>query len=123
MTRDPKLDLREARAARTRARALSPVRILFQVLLLPVAAAGMTVSIYVAFSPFEREDALRHLASMHGCETAAKLGLANMRAGEVGYHKRIDPDQNGIACEDAVVASVQAAPAQESTGGAKFVRP
>ena len=128
---DRKPSRREARAARTRAKALSPVRILIQVLLLPLVTLSVTVSIYVRTSPYDRDGALRHLAALSGCDTAAAMGLAPAFEGGIGYHKRNDPDGDGIACEDAKqVVSIPDDPAyaapvapEQTAGGAKFLRP
>jgi len=131
---------RERRARATLAHALSPARILTQVLLVPIVTIAMTVSIYIRTSPYERVDALRHLAAMAGCDTARSMGLAPAFKGEIGYHKRNDADGNGIACEDSrnplagIVARTLSAlpePAQydgaansvRMDGGAKFVKP
>ena len=127
---------RELRAMRTRAQALSPLRILSQVLLVPVVTIAMTVSIYTRISPYERTDALRHLAALAGCDTAASMGLAPAFEGGLGYHVRNDPDGNGIACESAAFAARPAAPVPPAAtrapvsderanvrGGAKFIRP
>ena len=120
---------REARAARTRAQALSPTRILLQVLFLPVAITAITISVFVRTSPYERQDALRHLAAMTGCDTAEAMGLAPAFEGELGYHKRNDPDGDGVACGDqpaakAVVSAATETPADAvRISGAKFLRP
>ncbi len=126
---------RQLRAARTRARALSPVRILRLLLAVPVVAAGLTVSIYIRTSPYEPPDALRHLIALSGCSAAVKVGVAPAYAGELGYHLRNDPDGDGVACgsEVAGVATFQFEPAQKpvvngsqpvrAVGGAKFLRP
>jgi hypothetical protein len=86
LCRDPKLDRREARAARTRAIAFSPGRILLRLALVPVTTLAVTVSIFTATSPFEREDSLRHLVALGGCEAAQTVGLVHMVEGAVGYH-------------------------------------
>ncbi len=131
---------RERRARATFAHALSPTRILGQVLLVPVVTIALTVSIYVRTSPYERPDALRHLAAMAGCDTARSMGLAPAFEGEIGYHKRNDADGNGIACETArnplagiVARTLSALPVPDERGyeprdlrmdgGAKFVKP
>ena len=129
---------RERRAQATRAQALSPTRILTQVLLVPIVTIAMTVSIYVRTSPYERTDALRHLAAMAGCDTAHSMGLAPAITGAIGYHKRNDADGNGIACETAQrpITAIAARVSPHATqpterledgpriaSGAKFIRP
>ena len=124
---------RERRALKTRRRALSPVRILVRVALIPVLAVGLTVSIYIRTSPYEPPDAMRHLLAMAGCDTAARLGLAPAYAGELGYHTRNDPDADGVACgasaaEFGVTSRIVTVPdgaavAPRMSGGAKFVKP
>ena len=130
--RSDRAERRARRADRTRAQALSPVRILTQLLFLPVAVVAITISVYIRTSPYERTDALRHLAAMAGCDTAASMGLAPARAGELGYHARNDPDGDGVACGTArgpgptLADWAAAAPpdtAGRSAGGAKFLKP
>jgi hypothetical protein len=36
------------------------------------------------------------------CDVARARGIAPMRRGEPGYHRRLDADNNGIACEPLV---------------------
>ena len=128
---------RQIRAARTRARALSPVRILVQLLLVPVVTVALTVSIYIRTSPYEAPDALRHLLAMGGCDVAAKLNLVPNYRGEVGYHARNDADGDGVACGSAIASVAPQAPARPAElapvqpvqsvssriSGAKFLRP
>ncbi len=124
---------REARAARTRAEALSPVRILARVMFLPVVVAALTLSIYIRTSPYEKTDALRHLAALAGCDTAASMGLAPAFEGGLGYHARNDPDRDGIACGAAapsrhagmrpLTPAMPDAPPARMPGGAKFLSP
>jgi len=121
---------RDARADRTRAQALSPVRIAIRLALAPVTAVGVAMSIYVAASPYEEQDALRHLIAMTGCDAAEVLGVAPAQAGNLGYHARNDRNGNGISCEDPldaylVSAEQTAVQAVERAGalGAKFLRP
>jgi len=142
--RAPALSRRDIRAMRTRAQALSPVRILIQVLLLPVVTLAVTISIYTRTSPYERVDALRHLAAMAGCDTAQAMDLAPAFKGQIGYHARNDPDGDGIACGSVVVAAAQpvmpafaipsatradveprasGTPATNTITGAKFIKP
>lgn len=124
----PKPSRRIARADRTRAHALSPIRILLRVVFLPVAVLGITASVYIRTSPFSQEDALRHLIAMAGCQTATQIDVAGARLGEPGYHARHDPDGDGIACaaplSDRVSSEQSARPVRASTdNGAKFLRP
>jgi len=124
---------RQRRATRTRERALSPVRILLNLMLVPVVAAIMTASIFMQTSPFGDTDALRHLISLAGCDAAMKVQVAPAALGQPGYHKRNDPDGNGVACDEGLeIAYVAPAMPQEPMtpaveqriiGGAKFVRP
>ena len=131
------LTRRQMRAARTRARALSPVRILVQLLLVPIVTVALTVSIYIRTSPYEAPDALRHLLAMGGCDVAARLNLVPSYRGEVGYHTRNDVDGDGVACGSALASiaphmparPAQLAPVQpvqpvsSRISGAKFLRP
>ena len=96
---DQRTARRAARADATQRQALSPVRIITSVLLVPVVAGGMTMSIFIRTSPFEREDALRHLVAMTGCSAATKVGVAGAARGEPGYHERHDVNRDGIACD------------------------
>lgn len=121
---------RELRAMRTRAQALSPLRIMSQVLLVPVVTLALSVSIYTRISPYERTDALRHLAALAGCDTAASMGLAPAFEGGLGYHARNDPDGDGVACAAQDRAARPAATSglapevpKYVRGGAKFLRP
>jgi len=122
------LSRRERRAARTRRHALSPLRILLSLAMVPVVAAGLTASIYIRTSPFPPQDALRHLIALSGCQAAARVGVPNAHTGEPGYHARYDTDGNGVACENDTriaayeKASGDAAPLRNA-GGAKFLRP
>lgn len=122
---------RYERADRTRREALSPSRILLSIVTVPVLTVGLTVSIFVMTSDYDRRDALRHLIALAGCEPAAKIGMTDMTRGEVGYHPRNDPDGDGLSCDTgraaldtagwagAAVAMETAPPAP----GARFVRP
>lgn len=119
---------REKRADATRAQALSPVRILTSVLLVPVVTGALTVSIYIRTSPFEREDALRHLIALSGCSAALKFGVPHAARGEPGYHARNDTNHDGIACNENDPAfpgmeTVDRSTPLRNAGGAKFLRP
>ena len=128
------LSRRQIRAARTRARALSPVRILIQLALVPVVTVALTITIYIRTSPYDPPDALRHLLAMGGCEVAANLNLVPSFRGELGYHDRNDPDQDGVACgtnlaeiapdQPDILPPVSEDNAQTpGISGAKFLRP
>lgn len=126
---------RKARAARTRAHALSPLRILMRVLALPGLSLAVAVSVYVRTSPHDPQLALRHLVARAGCDAARSVGLAPAQEGEAGYHSRNDADGDGVACEPTptrtVAAQVNQGPIEQGrseaktryVGGAKFVRP
>ena len=128
------LTRREIRAARTRAKAISPARILVQILLVPVVTCALTVTIYIRTSPYEPPDALRHLLAMGGCEVVTKLNLAPTFRGELGYHARNDPDQDGVACGNNLAEvspnqTIEVPPTDDASSqplgisGAKFLRP
>lgn len=133
MRHDIPLDKRTLRADRTRAIALSPARILLRLAMVPVTTVALTVSIFVATSPYEQEDSLRHLIAMAGCDAAGRLGMANIAVGAPGYHASNDTDGNGIACEDPVATFTAAPPPEQTPGqiaaealntlGAKFLKP
>lgn len=126
---------REIRAARTRARALSPARILMSLLSLPIVAGGVGVSLYVRTSPYEAPDALAHLVARTGCDAARSIGLAPAFRGELGYHAKNDSDGDGVACErvgfdarqvqDVAISppTPQPGSSMRIVGGAKFVKP
>lgn len=129
---------REIRAARTRAEALSPVRIMVRLLTLPLLALSVALSIYVRTSDYEPRDAIAHLVARGGCDAARSIGLAPSYRGGLGYHARNDMDGDGVACDgteilpvEVVENSTNSVPVaiQDSfvrthmTGGAKFVRP
>jgi len=133
---DPDPSRRERRAARTRAQALSPGRIVMALLSLPLVAGGVAVSLYIRTSPYEPPLALAHLVARAGCDAAATVGLAPAYRGGPGYHARNDADGDGVACE---IAGFAAEPVQDvaysappvdtpdtpkrMVGGAKFVKP
>ncbi|MDF0603802.1 excalibur calcium-binding domain-containing protein [Psychromarinibacter sp. C21-152] len=127
--KDRRRAARLARAEETRRRALSPVRILLQIAAIPLVAAAVAVPLYLRTSDYPPMDAIRHLAALAGCEQAAAVGLAPAREGGLGYHRRNDPDGDGVACGTAhAAASAPARPADPEapsrmTGGAKFLRP
>ncbi|SEJ90837.1 Excalibur calcium-binding domain-containing protein [Cribrihabitans marinus] len=122
---------RRRRAERTRARALSPVRLVWLLFSLPLIAGSVAVSVYLRTSPYPRAQAMQHLVARAGCEAAARVGVRYARKGQPGYHARNDPDGDGVACGSAPAARTAASaapeppsgPATRQVGGAKFVRP
>ncbi|MCF6233812.1 MAG: excalibur calcium-binding domain-containing protein [Rhodobacteraceae bacterium] len=129
---------REIRAARTRAEALSPVRIMVRLLTLPLVALSVALSMYVRTSDYDPPEALAHLVARGGCDAARSVGLAVSYRGGLGYHARNDADGNGVACDSAEVLPVavvensvitEPVAIQDTfartrmTGGAKFVKP
>lgn len=129
---------RELRAARTRAKALSPVRIIFSLLTLPLLALSVAVSIYIRTSDYDPPEAIAHLVARGGCDVARSIGLAPSHRGGLGYHARNDADGDGVACDgtevllvEVVEKSVISEPVAiqntsarvRMTGGAKFVKP
>lgn len=112
----------------TRARALSPLRILSLLMALPIMAGGVALSVYVRTSPYDPALAVRHLAALAGCDAAQAMALAPARRGEPGYHARNDADGDGVACGPRTAAAFTSAPevpqpGGRMAGGAKFVRP
>lgn len=133
----------------TRRRALSPVRILTQLVAIPGIALAVGVSIVIRTSDHAPIDALRELVALAGCGAAAAVNLAPAGKGRLGYHARNDRDGDGVACNEGLamappptfhpgtIASMnesgaRPAPAPVSapdnsaprmTGGAKFLRP
>ncbi len=134
---DSRAHRRAQRAEATRRKALSPVRILLALLLMPFAASALTVSIFIRTSDFPANDALRHLVALAGCPAAGAVGVAPARQGEPGYHQRYDLDGDGVSCGSALAGAPVAAGASIPSdapvgpghgrvrieGGAKFVRP
>ncbi|MDP5219322.1 excalibur calcium-binding domain-containing protein [Ruegeria sp. 2205SS24-7] len=131
---------REKRAAATRAKALSPARIVALIASLPLVMCSTALGVYIRTSPYPAEQALQHLVAMAGCEAAAKVGVFEVREGMAGYHASNDHDGNGVACEvqsntaslvgaeETVQAARVSAPAagnteRRSIGNAKFIRP
>ncbi|MBO9445505.1 excalibur calcium-binding domain-containing protein [Ruegeria sp. R14_0] len=127
---------RHRRADAQRRRALSPVRIILMLLMLPATTAAIAVGVYLRTSEFESHEALLHLIAMVSCDTAGSLVPGPYREGEPGYHARNDLDGDGVACGTIapVAATPQSAEAPQSPqpaeaqqsrqlGTAKFVRP
>ncbi|WP_241481044.1 excalibur calcium-binding domain-containing protein [Ruegeria sp. ANG-S4] len=122
---------RHRRADEQRRRALSPVRILIMVLALPLTTGIIALGTYFRATDRERPEAVLHLVALAGCDATRAMGFGAFHEGDAGYHKRNDPDGNGIACETAapvmkasptVLPSTEA-PKQRMVGNAKFVRP
>lgn len=80
------------------AAAFSPQRIIGHLFAIPVVAATVAAAILMVASPYPPRDALNHVLALSGCETAGALGVAGARQGMPGYHARLDPDGDGIAC-------------------------
>ncbi|MFY2823563.1 excalibur calcium-binding domain-containing protein [Ruegeria sp. MALMAid1280] len=126
----PKVSRRQKRADALRKRALSPVRILIMVLMLPLTILSIVVAVYLRISDFEREQALIHLIALAGCDAVETVVPGPFLAGGPGYHPRNDPDGDGVACETIAPTPVSGAVPQQTgtrpsrtVGTAKFVRP
>ena len=127
---DPGTSGRIKRAEALRKRALSPVRILIMILMLPVTTLGIAVGVYLRTSEFEREEAVIHLIAMAGCKSVESIVPGPFFAGEPGYHARNDPDGDGVACGTVSLPPAQETPPQQAetpsrraVGNSKFVRP
>nr|WP_108860161.1 MULTISPECIES: excalibur calcium-binding domain-containing protein [Ruegeria] len=124
---------RHRRADALRRRALSPVRIIFMILMLPATTAAIAVGVFLRTSEFESPDALLHLVALAGCQAAEALVPGPYWDGEPGYHARNDTDGDGVACgatapqfatpQPAADPQPAAAAPQRQVGTAKFVRP
>ena len=68
-------------------------------------------------SPFPPVDTARHWLSVTGCPVARQIGTAPAKAGEPGYHARLDTNGNGIACEPDLSRELKGG------GAARFLRP
>ncbi|MTI03165.1 excalibur calcium-binding domain-containing protein [Roseibium sp. RKSG952] len=136
----PRPSRRQQRAEAVRRKALSPLRIFMMVLALPITTATIALGVYLRTTDYEHAEAVIHLVALAGCDAAHALGMGAVREGQPGYHKRNDPDGDGVACGTFVVenptavipapvpssapAPAQAeAPAQRRVGNAKFVKP
>lgn len=126
----PSLSRRQRRAEALRRQALSPVRILIMVLALPLTTALVGAGVFLRASDYEPNEAVIHLIALAGCDAAHAVGFGPFRKGQRGYHKRNDPDGDGVACETTRPTVVQHAgprhtetPKERSVGTAKFVRP
>ncbi|WP_254446006.1 excalibur calcium-binding domain-containing protein [Ruegeria sp. HKCCD7255] len=125
---------RHAKAERLRKKALSPLRILLMIVALPLTTAMLVLAIYPRATSFERHEAIIHLVAMAGCDAVAAIGFGHFREGEPGYHKKYDPDGDGVSCPSVFHAQVPLtaealkpvstqAPAPRSVGSAKFITP
>ncbi len=65
------------------------------------------VAIFSMQSPWPIQTDLRHLAASLHCSAADLLDLRQAQIGQPGYHPRLDPDGNGIACDIAPVEIAQ----------------
>ncbi|WP_170430438.1 excalibur calcium-binding domain-containing protein [Ruegeria arenilitoris] len=126
----PKVSRRQKRADALRKRALSPVRILIMVLMLPLTILSIVVAVFLRTSGYEREEALIHLIALAGCDAVETIVPGPFLAGGPGYHPRNDPDGDGVACETLSGTPVSGAVPQRTgtrpsrtVGTAKFVRP
>ncbi|SMO55994.1 excalibur calcium-binding domain-containing protein [Ruegeria faecimaris] len=120
---DPKSAKRVQRAEALRRRALSPVRILLMVLMLPLTTGIIALSVWLRTSEFERDEAVLHLVALAGCGAALSVLPGPFLEGEPGYHLQNDPDQDGVACGVIAPNAEQSAAPQKRVGNAKFVRP
>ncbi|MDJ0826888.1 MAG: excalibur calcium-binding domain-containing protein [Rhodobacter sp.] len=69
-----------------------------------LAYAVATAGLFAYQSPWPLKLDLRHLAATTHCEAARLVELPNAKKGAPGYHRRHDPDGNGIACDTPVAA-------------------
>lgn len=134
----PRLTRRQRRADALRRRALSPLRILFMVLALPLTTGMIAIGVYLRVSEFERHEAVIHLVALAGCDAVGMLGFGPFREGGPGYHKRNDPDGDGVACGSIGLQQPRnvampgntpsnpqniQTPKQRTVGTAKFLKP
>ncbi|CUK01686.1 hypothetical protein RUE5091_02281 [Ruegeria denitrificans] len=126
----PKVSRRQKRADALRKRALSPVRIILMVLMLPLTTMAIAVGVYLRTSEFKHEEALVHLIALAGCGAVETIVSGPFIEGRPGYHPRNDPDGDGVACDirrpaagQSAVSQTAETPRSRSVGNAKFVRP
>lgn len=75
-----------------------------------VTAVGFVVGFVTIFSvqsPWSIETDLRHLAGSLHCSAAEYLDVTQAQSGSPGYHPRLDPDRNGITCDNGSVEVAQ----------------
>ncbi|WP_245709743.1 excalibur calcium-binding domain-containing protein [Ruegeria halocynthiae] len=134
----PRLTRRQRRADALRRQALSPLRILLMVLALPLTTGMIAIGVYLRISDFERHEAVIHLVALAGCDTVQRIVQGPFFEGRPGYHKRNDPDGDGVACGSpglqkprnvampggarSAPQSVEA-PKERTVGTAKFLKP
>lgn len=135
-TPGPRLTRRQRRAEAVRRKALSPIRILMMVLALPLTTGMIAIGVYIRVSDYDRPEAVVHLVAMAGCDVVQKLVPGPFYEGGPGYHKRNDPDGDGVACGPSAPRSVSTfaqqaptitpeveAPKERTVGTAKFLKP
>lgn len=122
--------LRHRRADRSRKKALSPWRIGFSILALPLTTGMIAAALFLRVSEYDRHEATVHLIALAGCDAAWAMGLGPFRAGQAGYHPRYDTDGDGVSCVVLPAESAEPPPRTEAVrnteravGGAKFIRP
>ncbi len=135
----PRLTRRQRKADALRRQALSPLRILLMVLALPITTGMIAIGVYLRVSDYERHEAVVHLVALAGCDAVGMLGFGPFREGGPGYHKRNDPDGDGVACgsfalqqqrnvampgrnTESTSQSIEP-PKQRTVGTAKFLKP
>lgn len=125
----PRLIRRRRRAEALRRKALSPIRILTMILALPLTTGLIAVGVYLRVSEYERPQAVVHLVALAGCDVVQRLVTGPFRKGEPGYHKRNDPDGDGVACGSLPTRRAADLPRagdphnQRTVGSAKFLKP
>lgn len=127
---NPRSNRRHQRADAARRHALSPMRIFFMVLILPLTIGLMAASIFLRISEYEKDEALIHLIALAGCKATQAVGAGPFRKGQPGYHARYDIDNDGVSCETIGPSHATYTLPQQggsepirSVGNAKFVRP
>lgn len=99
------------------------------VLALPLTTGIIAIGTYMRASDKDRPEAVLHLVALAGCDATRALGFGAFREGEAGYHKRNDPDGDGVACGSAAprptwtASQGVQAPKQRTVGTAKFLKP
>ncbi len=135
---NPRMTRRQRRADEMRRKALSPLRILLMVLALPLTIGMITIGVYLRISDYERHEAVIHLVALAGCDTVQRLVPGPFFEGRPGYHKRNDPDGDGVACGTRGLQRQRTtampgtagnaprqtqAPRERTVGTAKFLKP
>ncbi|MEM6824001.1 MAG: excalibur calcium-binding domain-containing protein [Pseudomonadota bacterium] len=70
-----------------------------------------------AWSPFPPVLTAMHYAAAVGCSVGDYMGVAPAAEGNPGYHRHLDPDRDGVACEPAPQRTLS------GDGPARFMRP